>query len=68
MTIKVCILKGPLIEIVGESEISIQHENQARVIDILKLLSKKYGKPFGDLVFNPRTDACIRKNLKSREA
>ncbi len=55
MTIKVRILKGRLIEIVGESDISIQCENKTRVIDILKLLSKKYGKPFEDFVFNPKT-------------
>jgi len=55
MTIKVRVLKGPLIGIVGESEVSIQYENRARVIDILKLLSKKYGKPFRDFVFSTET-------------
>jgi molybdopterin converting factor small subunit len=55
MKVKVRTLKGALSEILGESEIIIQIENQARVIDILSLLAEKYGKSFRDYVFNPKT-------------
>lgn len=55
MAIKVRILKGPLSEVIGDSEISIKVENRTRIIDVLELLSKKYGKPFSDFVFNTKT-------------
>lgn len=55
MKVKVRILRGPLTEIVGKSEISVQSEKKVKVTDVLNLLSKKYGKPFRDYVFNPKT-------------
>jgi molybdopterin converting factor small subunit len=55
MKVKVRIFRGPLSEIVGQSEITVQTENQAKIIDVLKLLVAKYGEPFRDYVFNTRT-------------
>ena len=54
MKIKIRILRGPLTKIVGKSEFSVQSKKQVRVIDVLRLLAKKYGKPFRDYVFDPK--------------
>jgi molybdopterin converting factor small subunit len=56
MEVKIRIFRGPLTEIMGESEIVVQAEKHAKVIDILKYLAVKYGKPFNDYVFNPKTN------------
>lgn len=55
MKINVRIMLGPLNEIIGRSEFTIETENQARVIDVLNLLAEKYGKTFRDYVFSPNT-------------
>ena len=54
--VKVHILRGPLKEIVGNGKISIQTKNNVRVIEVLNLLAEKYGKPFRNFVFNPKTN------------
>jgi molybdopterin converting factor small subunit len=55
MNVKVHILRGPLSKIVGKKEVTLQTENHVRVIDVLNLLSERYGKPFRKFVFNPKT-------------
>jgi molybdopterin converting factor small subunit len=55
MKVKVRILRGPLNEIVGKNEISVQSKNHVKVRDILGLLADKYGKPFRDYVINSKT-------------
>jgi len=54
--VKVNILRGPLKEIVGNGKISIQTKSNVRVIDVLNLLTEKYGKPFRNFVFNPKNN------------
>jgi len=54
--VKVNILRGPLKELVGNGKISIQTKNNVRVIDVLNLLTEKYGKPFRNFVFKPKTN------------
>lgn len=56
MEVKIRIFRGPLGEIVGQSEITVKAESHARIIDVLKLLADKYGKAFRDYVFNPKTN------------
>ncbi len=56
MEVKIRIFRGPLSEIVGQSEITVKAESHTRIIDILKLLADKYGKSFRDYVFNPKTN------------
>ncbi|MEM3627392.1 MAG: MoaD/ThiS family protein [Candidatus Bathyarchaeia archaeon] len=56
MKVKIRIFRGPLSEIVKQSEIIVQTENHAKIIDVLNLLADEYGKQFRDYVFNPRTD------------
>jgi molybdopterin converting factor small subunit len=52
MITNVNILRGPLREIVDKNKIIIQTEKQARVIDILNILSDKYGNSFRNFVFD----------------
>lgn len=56
MEVKIRIFRGPLSEIVGKSEIVVQAEKHAKVIDVLKKLAVEYGKRFNDYVFNPKTN------------
>jgi molybdopterin converting factor small subunit len=53
--IKVRILRGPLVEILGKQEITIESEDQVRVIDVLNILARDYGKSFKDKLFDPET-------------
>lgn len=55
MKIKVRILRGPLSKIVGKNVVILQTEDKIRVIDVLNLLSERYGEPFKEFVFNPKT-------------
>jgi molybdopterin converting factor small subunit len=55
MKVKVRIFRGPLSEILGTNEINIQTESQVSLIDVLNLLAEKYGNPFRDYVFSPKT-------------
>lgn len=48
-------MRGPLNEIIGRSEFTVETENHARVLDVLNLLTEKHGKPFRDYVFSPTT-------------
>ena len=56
MEVKIRIFRGPLRDIVGQSEITVQAESHARIIDVLRLLADKYGKSFRNYVFNPKTN------------
>jgi len=60
--VKVRILRGPLREIIDKGEVSVQSEKHVRVIDVLNLMENKYGKPFRDFVFDPKTNK-INSNL-----
>lgn len=55
MQVKVRVSRGPLVEILGKQEITVECEGQVRVIDVLHILAKDYGKSFIDKVFNPET-------------
>ena len=55
MQVKVRISGGPLIEILGKQEVTVESEDRARVIDVLNILSRDYGKSFRDKVFDPET-------------
>lgn len=55
MQIKVRISRGPLVEILGKQEITIESEDQIRVIDVLNILARDYGKSFRDKLFDPET-------------
>lgn len=55
MQIKVRISCGPLVEILGKQEIMIESKDKVRVIDVLNILARDYGKSFRDKVFDPET-------------
>jgi molybdopterin converting factor small subunit len=54
--------RGPLTEIVGKQEVTIESADHSRVIDVLKILSRDYGKRLRDKVFNTETGE-VRKYL-----
>lgn len=56
MEVKIRIFRGPLSEIVGQSETTVHAESHAKIIDVLRLLADKYGSPFKDHVFNSKTN------------
>jgi molybdopterin converting factor small subunit len=55
MRVKIKILRGLLLKIVGNEEIIIETEKKVKVIDVLKILAKKYGEPFKNYVFKSKT-------------
>ena len=52
---KVRVSRGPLVETLGKQEITIECEGPIKVIDVLHILARDYGKRFKDKVFNPET-------------
>jgi molybdopterin converting factor small subunit len=55
MEVTVKISGGTLAQIIGRGDITVQCEDPIRVIDILNMLEGKFGKPFGDYVFDRKT-------------
>ena len=55
MQVNVKILQGPLVEVIGKKEITINSEDRVKVIDILNILARDYGKSFRDKVFDSET-------------
>ena len=62
MQVKVRISRGPLVEITGKQEITIESEDKLKVIDVLNMLARTYGESFKNKVFDPKT-GVVKPNL-----
>ena len=55
MRLTIRVTRGPLVDILGDKEVTIDSESHSRVIDVLNSLAKIYGKGFSDRVFDSKT-------------
>lgn len=55
MIITIRVLRGPLVDILGDKDLTVKIGNHSRVIDVLTSLEGIYGKAFSDRVFDSKT-------------